>query len=109
MVVERPWLRQNIPVKGGLCHWGVMVQRLDLSKAWGVQKRYRYPKGTAHHGGGTLKRSRGQSIGIEDALPYLLARMVLYFLLSLHFLRNGFCPSSTQLYRVLRKGYGRTS
>lgn len=81
----------NVPVEGSLCHWGVVVQCFHLlqnvCRSGGVRRVY----SMAYHGRGPFIHSGGQN-GIKDTLPYLLARMVLYFLLPFHLLRNGFCP-----------------
>lgn len=85
----------NIPVKGSLCHWRVVVQRFDLLQNICHSGGERGIRSMTYEGQLRFTHSGRQNVGIKNTLPYLLARMVLHFLLlPLHLLRNGFCPPS---------------
>lgn len=99
----------NTPVKCSLRHRGIMVQRFDLLRNVCISGGVRGACSVAYRRHGALVHSGERDIGIKNALPYLLARIVLHFLLPLHLLRNGFCPSSAQLDRFAQKAYHRTS
>lgn len=85
-----------------------MVKRLDLHSVLALPLQCGGPRVHAAYGSGV--RQGGNVLGLEDAVPYLLLRVVLDLLLALHLLRNGLRPppKPIKLWTRVRRGYSRT-